>query len=364
MSYNLPPVIPQQKSSSSKVYDNVFDNSTILKNYKADITYPIINNKQAHYMRPRSASGLNRPITSIPPHPPSNDNNETIESTVGQDIIYDILNNDELLRIRTAEYSLFSNQAISSAEKGDLKGILVAFELGLDIVNIKGFQGFSLLHHACNRGHVEIVYELLRMCLPIDARNDSQETPLHLAVYSGNILIVDMLLDKGANINAANYEGETPLFYASRKGMPAMVRLLLQRGSNYNHKDKYGELAIDHAYDKNTSKAFDGVNIGGLVFSGSKPLLMYEDLLRVFSYLELKDVLRSSCVSTKWHRVSEHEQIWQRLGVRRWELALRSSLGFAPSAASSFYRPKISPKNNNISLSSKSSHSQLLNDES
>ena len=55
-------------------------------------------------------------------------------------------------------------------------------------------KGFSPLHHACNRGHSAMVFELLRLCVPIDVRNDSLETPLHLAVYSGNLLIVDQLL--------------------------------------------------------------------------------------------------------------------------------------------------------------------------
>ena len=49
--------------------------------------------------------------------------------------------------------------------------------------------------------------------------------------------------------------------------------------------------------------------------------LPYTELLQVFSYLTAKDVCRAAMVSGKWHRVSECEEIWKALGVRRWELA-------------------------------------------
>ena len=68
----------------------------------------------------------------------------------------------------------------------------------------------------------------------------------------------------------------------------------------------------------------------------------YTELVRVFRFLGARDVCRAAMTCGKWHRVSECEELWRALGVRRWELALQSSLGFGASAASSFARPSSS----------------------
>lgn len=277
------------------------------------------------------------------------------------DVLRSELGQDELLRIMSSQRLQFENDALQCAERGDLKGLAEAIANGVDIISCRGLHGYNLLHHACNRGHALIVSELLRLKLPIDSRNDMDEAPLHLAVYAGNILIVDQLLDKGADVNARNIDKETPLFYAARRNQPAIIRLLLQRGAQAELEDDLGDKAIDQATEANCIKAFDTKLLGNGDNGGcgddthssvssnnnnrnnlANAALQYSVLLNVYSYLNVMDVLRCACVSTKWHRVSEYEEVWQRLGVRRWELALQSSLGFAPAPTTSFYRPSRS----------------------
>ena len=65
-------------------------------------------------------------------------------------------------------------------------------------------------------GHAQLIADLLRYGVPIDAKNSLGETALHLAAYSGKLLIAEQLVDKGANIDALNDDLETPLFYAAR----------------------------------------------------------------------------------------------------------------------------------------------------
>lgn len=61
------------------------------------------------------------------------------------------------------------------AEKGDMKGILRVISSGLDASKCRGLNGFTPLHHACNRGHADIVCELIKLKVPVNAVNNSGE---------------------------------------------------------------------------------------------------------------------------------------------------------------------------------------------
>ena len=212
---------------------------------------------------------------------------------------------DDLLRILTHDSVQLATDIVIYAERGDLSGLkslhLNHASTSEDLVSSHGLHGYTPLHHACNRGHVHIVAELLLCHARINSKNDNGETPLHLAVYAGNILIVDQLIDNGADIDEANSDGETALFYAARRSQPAIVRLLLQRGADAYAVDKYGDSAVEHCADNHTRQAFQSKAI-----EQSSPLL-YKDLLHIYSSLKVADVLKCACVSSKWHRVSEYE---------------------------------------------------------
>ena len=208
-----------------------------------------------------------------------------------------------------------------------------AISYGKILDKVKSMGGFTPLHHACNRNHADMVNELLKLNVNINVSNDNNETPLHLAVYNGSMLIVEQLLDRGANINCVNIYNETPLLYASRRSKPALIRLLLERGADRTVKDNYGDAAEDHADDEPTRRAFLTQQVDQ---TGKLP---YKLLLYIFQYLNAKDVCKSACVCGKWHRVSENPLIWSSLGIRRWELSLKSSLGFTTAPINLSYRP-------------------------
>jgi len=222
-----------------------------------------------------------------------------------KEIIQQGLYQDDLLRILTHDRLQLTTDIVIYAERGDLAGLkalqLNHAAMSEDLVSSHGLHGYTPLHHACNRGHVHIVAELLRCHARINSKNDNGETPLHLAVYAGNILIADQLIDNGAEIDEANCDGETALFYAARRSQPAIVRLLMQRGADAGVLDKYGDSAVEHCADNHTRQAFQST-----VIEQSSPLL-YKDLLHIYSYLKVTDVLKCACVCSKWHRVSEYE---------------------------------------------------------
>jgi len=301
-----------------------------------------------------------------------------LDSIKHDEILNRHISSDNLLRIMHYDRIQRESEAILCTEKGDLSGLKSLLLCGLDIHTCNGLNGHSLLHLAASRGHSGIIAELVRLQMNVDMRNDTQETPLHVAVYAGHILVVDQLIDYGADIDAVNNDHETCLFYAARKSFPAIIRLLIQRGIDMSIRDAYDELAVDHVSQVHAKKAFETSsssavhntltrstshtnNSGGR--SNINEYLSSHGLYLVFEYLSVSEIMVAARICTKWHRVTEHPHIWQRLGVRRWEIALQSSLGFSPTATSSFSRPKQhNHKNNpgNKAFSSSSSNSLSL----
>lgn len=138
-------------------------------------------------------------------------------------------------------------------------------------------------------------------------------------------------------------------------------------GADASLKDNYDETAVEHSKDARTEFVFldtiraktpassrscksEGSDISTISKATSLPFV---ELLNVFRFLDVKDICRAACVCGKWHRASETEDLWSRLGVRRWECALRSSMGFGPAPAMSMFRP--SGKSSGSSRSGKGS---------
>lgn len=255
--------------------------------------------------------------------------------------------NDFLLRILSSDQSKLNNEVIKLSEKGDVRSLKRIIDSGIQVSNCTGLDGFTPLHYAANRGHIDVVLLLIRASHPIEKCNEAGETPLHLACYVGHLLIVEQLLDCGANIDARNKYGETPLFYASRRGMALLVRLLLQRGADYTIRDDSGDTALDHTDDAKTLSAFTNVLYHSPPSQTPISLISqftHSILLHIYSFLSPKEIGRCACVSGKWHRASENDELWAKFGKRRWEFALQASLGFSPAAAMNF-RPSISKSN-------------------
>ena len=81
----------------------------------------------------------------------------------------------------------------------------------------------SLLHWACDRGHVEIVKLLIKL---------------------------------KADVNIADHEGQTPLHYACACGHAGIAKLLLDNKANHKIKDNEGEMAIDLVEDEEVKMLF------------------------------------------------------------------------------------------------------------
>lgn len=80
------------------------------------------------------------------------------------------------------------------AERGDLNGILKLISNGLNIQQCRGLNGFTPLHHACNRGHANVVAELIKMRIPINCVNDNGEVTMNVLPNYSVINIIEYFM--------------------------------------------------------------------------------------------------------------------------------------------------------------------------
>ena len=71
--------------------------------------------------------------------------------------------------------------------------------------------GWTPLHYACAKGHLEVAEFLITNGAIVDSMSLGNTTPLMMAVQSGNEQLVKLLLDKGADLQLRNSQGLTAI---------------------------------------------------------------------------------------------------------------------------------------------------------
>ena len=107
------------------------------------------------------------------------------------------------------------------------------------------------IHHAAYDGDLKKVKEIIdRDPNEIKVQDAQGFTPLHLASGKGHIEIVEFLLNHGADTESEIFDRETPLMLAARfavNGKYETMKTLLEHGAKVNHKDKHGRAALQDA---------------------------------------------------------------------------------------------------------------------
>ena len=67
--------------------------------------------------------------------------------------------------------------------------------------------------------------------MDVNAKDESESTPLHSAALFGHKEIAELLIAKGANVNAKNNGGETPLDWAIKRKHTETADLLRKNGA-------------------------------------------------------------------------------------------------------------------------------------
>ena len=131
-------------------------------------------------------------------------------------------------------------------------------------VDAQDFEGWTPLHAAIQRGHVEVVRKLLGARCKIDATHwnmaleqlrphEAHSTfarvvkvlqqhayPMHFACAKGLTEDVDQLLRQNLDVKEKDWKGRTPLHEASKKGHMTLAQKLLAAGADMNAKDGKG----------------------------------------------------------------------------------------------------------------------------
>uniref|UniRef100_A0A8C0E5P0 Ankyrin repeat and death domain containing 1B n=1 Tax=Bubo bubo TaxID=30461 RepID=A0A8C0E5P0_BUBBB len=188
---------------------------------------------------------------------------------------------------------------LNDLNKPDGKGkkpFLLASEKGhVDMINnlitLKLFtserdkEGNTALHLAAKNGHSKVVEILLEQWKEINELNQNHSSALHIAVQNGHLSLVTFLIDKNIDlqknsplhlavinnhlpvvkslldanhdINSLNHRQETPLHLAADLGNVELVEVLLKTGCNLKTVDKHGKAALAVASRSNHALIVD-----------------------------------------------------------------------------------------------------------
>lgn len=114
-------------------------------------------------------------------------------------------------------------------------------------VNDRSTAGESALMHACIKGHLDMVKQLLALGANV---NQPGWAPLHYVASSSNehsLEIAKLLLDQHAYIDAESPNKSTPLMLAAQYGSQDMVQLLLDAGADVQLRNQLNLTAVDFA---------------------------------------------------------------------------------------------------------------------
>ncbi|CAG8700691.1 20719_t:CDS:2 [Cetraspora pellucida] len=108
-----------------------------------------------------------------------------------------------------------SDDVFSYAKQGKSSEISGILESGEANVNAKDDQGLSLLHWACDRGHLNVVKLLVEKGADMNVLTTGNETPLHYACISEHLDCARYLYKNGANILLKDEDGLTAFEHCS-----------------------------------------------------------------------------------------------------------------------------------------------------
>ena len=122
---------------------------------------------------------------------------------------------DDDFRVRFSEGILLHYLA----DMGDLAAIQELFAHQAQPINAETYDedddahGWTALHLAARKGHVDVIKFLLDQGANIDAETEDHDTPLEMAALHGHLDAVQMLVDNGSDLDQS-FKGYSALTYS------------------------------------------------------------------------------------------------------------------------------------------------------
>ena len=144
----------------------------------------------------------------------------------------DIVAYNPIIKPRMAESNL--EVLLRAAGSGDLEKVQQVLDSNPQLnINDGDRCESSALHHAAEKGYLEIAKFLVARGAIVNVTNMWEKTPLHSACNNGHLEIVKFLLDHGARIEAtSNKKRFTPLHLASQYDHLAIAVYLVENGAD------------------------------------------------------------------------------------------------------------------------------------
>ena len=117
----------------------------------------------------------------------------------------------------------------TAAKKGNIEAVKQHLAAGVD-VNAKTESEWTPLHRAAWGRHTEIVELLIAKGADVNAKDDGSWTSLHSAAMTGSNEIVGLLIAEGADVNAKANGGLTPLILTEEEKQTETADLLRKHG--------------------------------------------------------------------------------------------------------------------------------------
>ncbi|HVX00886.1 MAG TPA: ankyrin repeat domain-containing protein, partial [Candidatus Babeliaceae bacterium] len=114
-------------------------------------------------------------------------------------------------------------------------------------VNAKNESDNTPLQEAAEQNHFNLVHLLVQAGADVNSINEHHETPLFQAVSNNNLQVVDLLLNNGVDVNVKDIANENILRFTMANFRfldPLILKALLRHGINFADSKKYEELVI------------------------------------------------------------------------------------------------------------------------
>ena len=132
-------------------------------------------------------------------------------------------------------------------------------------------NGETAFHRSALLGHSEMMEAFLKHDVDVNLKTKTGWTALMWASEKGHIEIVRNLVSKGANVDCQHEDfGVTALMMAAREGMASVVSELLENNANVELKDKWGKSVKQWAGSRKINILLDSNNIKSKDKDGSE----------------------------------------------------------------------------------------------